>query len=445
MQNQPLTLFDRQLDLIKLIAAHKFTLAYGSSRGGKSFAFFYAIVVRALTFDGSNHCVIRSTAASIPSTIWPTAMAVLKALAPGYKEEISLNKNERRITLHNGSTIWFFGADNDESVEKIMGAEFATIMLNEVVNLSFETYQLVITRLNANDTHPDYGRIELKFFADCNPKSKSHWVYQQWKLKKVPGTERDLFNPKQFADLAFDRHSNPGVDSSYYDEFLNQDDEKQARFLHGEWYDEVEGAVFPKADLEANRQAAPGDYDITVVAIDPAVTSGPDADETGIIVAGAKGEGEDRHYYPLADLSGRYHSHDFLKLAIKAYHEYGCGKLVIEVNQGGDLWESNIREMDPRVNVVTVRAGAGQGKNERAKPIGAIMKRGRIHHPPTGTKAAEELAPLERQLLAMTGDYDRKRGKSPDRLDAYVYAISEMLTGHIAKPVVISKLAGWFA
>ncbi len=439
-------LFDRQLDLVKLIGSHKFTLAYGSSRGGKSFALIFILFVRALMFPGSNHCVIRSTAASIPSTIWPTVMMVLKALAPGYREEIDVNNSNRCITLHNGSTVWFFGAQDEDAVEKIMGAEFATIFLNEVVNFDLPTYSRIITRLNANNVDENGSRIALKLFADCNPKAKSHWVYQMFCRKVKPGTEQALFNPEAFGTLAFDRTANPGVDSAYYDEMRNLSAEEQSRFLDGEWYDEAEGALFSKADLDDNRQLTPklAEYDLTVVAVDPAITSGPDADETGIVVCGAIGEGEDRQYYPLADHSDRYHPHDFLREAIKLYHHYGCAKLVIEVNQGGDVWVANIRDLDPRVNVVTVRAGAGQGKNERAKPIGALMKAGRIHHPLTGSPDAEKFVELERQLLAMTGDYDRKRSKSPDRLDAYVYAISEMLTGHIVKPVVISRLGGWF-
>lgn len=435
-------LHERQNDLIKLISNHKYTLAYGSSRGGKSYAFFYVMVVRALMFPGSNHCVIRSTAASIPSTIWPTALAVLKAIAPGYREEIDTNSSIRLITIHNTSRIWFFGAQDEDAVEKIMGAEFATIMLNEVVNLDLKTFQKIKTRLNADDVDQNGNRIALKMFADCNPKSKSHWVYQQWVRKVKPGSETPLSRGAAYASLQFDRTANPNVDADYYADMQDDSAEEQASYLLGEWYDEVEGALFSQADIDNNRDHLPNDFDLTVVAVDPAMTNTPSSDETGIIVAGAMGEGSDAHYFPIEDLSGRYHPNEWAKKAVAAYWEHGAKAIVVEVNQGGDQNMYVIHSIDPRVTVVTVRAGAGQGKNERAKPIASLMKAGRIHHP----LERETFKELESQLLAMTGDYDRRKGKSPDRLDAYVYAISELLTGDgPIKPVVISKLRGYFS
>ncbi|MEK7454724.1 MAG: phage terminase large subunit [Pseudomonadota bacterium] len=440
-----LTLFPDQLALVDLVAKHKFTCAYGSSRGGKSYTLFSLMVVRALAFKGSNHCVIRQTAASIPSTIWPTAMMVLKALAPGYREEIDVNSSNRCITLHNGSKIWFFGAQDDAAVEKIMGAEFATIFLNEIVNLDLKTYNKVITRLNANDIDEDGDRIDLKLLADCNPKSKAHWVYQIWGLKQVPDKEppTPLFNPDAFGWMAFDRNSNPDVDASYYDELRNLSDEEQARFLDGEWYDESVGALFSRADLKDNRATTPDldDFDLTVVAIDPAVSNNPDSDETGIFVAGAVGEEPEAHYYPIADLSGHYHPQEWATKAIEAYWRYGAKCIVVETTMGGNQNAYTLRSIDPRVSIVEVNPGRGQGKNERAKPIATLMRSGRIHHP-----YDDQFKELERQMLAMTGDYDRKRQKSPDRLDAYVYAISELLTGKgPVKPVVISKIKGWFS
>ncbi|SEJ87328.1 phage terminase, large subunit, PBSX family [Sphingobium sp. AP50] len=436
-----LTLYPDQHRIVEAVQDHESVLAYGSSRGGKTYVFFALMVMRGLHYAGSNHCVIRQTAASIPSTVWPTAMAVLKALAPGYHEHIEASTGTRCITLHNGSTIWFFGCQDDSAVEKIMGAEFATILLNEVVLLSHETYEKVITRLNASDVDKTGVRIATKLFADCNPKSKSHWVYQQWVDHKVPGTDRPIVDPEEHAWVAFDKDSNPDVDPNYYRRMLNFNDEQRTRFLDGEWYDELEGALFSRADLNDNRSSTPDAFDLTVVAIDPAMTSGPEADETGIFVCGAVGQEPDAHYYPIEDLSGRYHPQEWATKAIEAYWRHGAKCIVVEVNQGGDQNAYILHSIDPRVNIETVRPGQGQGKNERAKPIATLMRSRRIHHP----YDEGEFKELERQMLSMTGDYDRKKGKSPDRFDAYVYAISELLTGKgPVRPVVISKIKGWF-
>lgn len=432
----------RQLDLVALVSVAKFILASGSSRGGKTFAFLAMLVMRALMFPGSNHLVVRHTGNSITSTVWKTALEVLNAIAPGYRDEIETNGTNRFITLHNGSTIWFMGAQNEEAVAKIMGAQFATILINEIVDIDFETYQDIVSRLNAVDENEHGELISLKLFADCNPKTFAHWVYQQWYEKRVPGTYRDLEDSDEFAFIEFDKTANEHVDPSYYKSMRNWSAEKQARFLDGQWRAESGDALFPLSDLDNNRQVRPdqSEFEQTVVAVDPAMTSGPNSDETGVFVVGAVGEENDAHYYPIEDLSGRYHPVDWATIAIKAYWAYGAKAIVVEVNQGGDQNVHIIKAIDPRVNVVTVRAGAGQGKNERAKPIATLMRSGRIHHPFT-----DEFKELEQQMLAMTGDYDRKRGKSPDRLDAYVYGIGELLTGDgPVKPLVVSKIANYF-
>lgn len=439
-KSSTIVLEPRQHDLVDAIARHDFTLAYGSARGGKTFAFMVVLITRALMFPGSNHAVIRATASSIKSTVWPTMMAVLASLAPGFKNTVHVGLSDRRIELDNGSTIWFFGAQDDEAIEKMMGAEFATIFVNEIVdeNFTVETYDKILTRLNANDVNEHGDKIDVKFFADCNPKDTKHWVHDLWMKKKVPGTDRALYNPDDFGWVAFDATSNSHIDPNYYNRFRNQGAKAQSRFLKGDWYDEVEGALFSSQDLDENRSPTPAitAFDMIVVAIDPAVTNGPNSDETGIFVAGRIGEDAEAEFYPIADLSGRYHPWEWAKIAVDAYYDYGAATIIVEVNQGGEMNVVNLHNIDRRVNVETVRPGVGQGKNERAKPIATLMNQGRIHHPMNSTTFEK----LERQMLQMTGDYNRKKQSSPDRLDAYVYAMSELLTGDIIGPCVQSKM-----
>lgn len=451
MSDSPVTeiqLQPRQEDLVKLAKDHKFTMAYGVSRGGKSFLFILLMITRALKFAKSNHVIIRETYNSIDTTIWPTVMDVIDALHPDYRAKLDITLTPRRITFDNGSTIWFMGAQDEEAILKLMGAEFATIFLNEAREFTYKVYARVLTRLNAKETVVDDkgNRIKLKVYADCNPSVNSNWVYQQWCAGLIPGTKEPLFNPDAFAYLQFDRDANTTVDPEYYAELQNLPYEERMSYLEGEWRDEVVGALFSREDLNNNREPLPSRFDAVIVGNDPAMTNTPKSDETGIIAVGAVNtEMPDgtirRDLYPIADVSGRYHPNDWARKTVELARAHNADAVIIETTQGGDSNANNLRNFDSRINILTVNPGRGQGKNIRAIPIGSHMKAGGIHFPHDSTIFKE----LEEQLYAMTGDYDRKSGKSPDRLDAFVYACAELLSWDGGPAAVVSsKVAGFW-
>ena len=103
------------------------------------------------------------------------------------------------------------------------------------------------------------------------------------------------------------------------------------------------------------------------VAIDPAVTSGENSDETGIIVAGADTGGRG---YVLADYSGRYAPAEWARVAIKAYHDHAADRVVAEVNNGGEMVGATLRMVDPNVSYRAVHASCG--KVRRAEPVSAL-------------------------------------------------------------------------
>jgi predicted phage terminase large subunit-like protein len=152
------------------------------------------------------------------------------------------------------------------------------------------------------------------------------------------------------------------------------------------------------------------------VAIDPAVTSGDEADETGIVVAGKDKNG---HGYVLADISGRYAPTQWARLAISAYVTHRADRIVAEVNNGGDMVGATLRMVDRNAAFTAVRAS--RGKVVRAEPVAALYEQGRVHH--IGT-----FPQLEDQMTNFTSDIDRAAaGYSPDRVDALVWAFSELL------------------
>ena len=182
--------------------------------------------------------------------------------------------------------------------------------------------------------------------------------------------------------------------------------------IHGELLKEVEGALWTLVQLEKNRRrnVDRGKLVRLVVSVDPAGSSRIRSSETGIIVAGVDRDG---HGYALDDLSGRYTPDQWAEIVVEAYYEWEADRVIGEVNYGGDLVESNIRAYDADVPFKAVRAS--RGKAIRAEPVAAKDERGQIH-------IVRTLPMLEDQLTTwVPGD------ASPDRLDAYVWAFTELL------------------
>ena len=184
--------------------------------------------------------------------------------------------------------------------------------------------------------------------------------------------------------------------------------------LDAELLDDVPGALWNRAQLDALRVAVAPELTRIVVALDPAVTSAESADETGIVVAG---KGVDGQGYLLADLSGRYSPDGWARRAAVAYREWRADRIVAEANQGGDLVEATLRTVDPAVPYRAVHAS--RGKRTRAEPVAALYEQGRVHH--VGAFPA-----LEDQLCAALPE----GGTGPDdRLDALVWAMTELGLG----------------
>lgn len=181
--------------------------------------------------------------------------------------------------------------------------------------------------------------------------------------------------------------------------------------LLGELLDDVEGALWKWAMIDDHRVAKAPELRRIVVAIDPAITNTEDSDETGILVCGL---GEDDHGYTLADRTAKRSPHGWAQRAIRAYHEFEADRIVAEVNQGGDMVEATLRTVDKNVPITMVHAR--KGKQLRAEPVAALYEQGRIHH-------VGAFPELESQMTEWTPE----DGDSPDRLDALVYAISDLM------------------
>lgn len=192
--------------------------------------------------------------------------------------------------------------------------------------------------------------------------------------------------------------------------------------LEGVLLEDVEGALWSTAVIEAARREAAPQLDRVVVAVDPPVTGSNASDDCGIVVAGVemKGPPQDWRLWVLEDASVSAASpSEWAEAALAAMARHGAERLVAEVNQGGDLVESVIRQVDPGVPFRAVRAA--RGKAARAEPVAALYEQGRVHH-------LRGLGALEDQMCRMTLRGYEGRG-SPDRVDALVWAAHELMIG----------------
>lgn len=173
--------------------------------------------------------------------------------------------------------------------------------------------------------------------------------------------------------------------------------------------DEAPGALWKRASIDDHRVLQAPELDRVVIGVDPTATSG--GDEAGIITAGRKGE----EYYTLADDSTHGSPQVWASAVVTAYHRAKADCIVAESNNGGEMVEAVIKQIDANVHVKLVHAS--RGKATRAEPVAAIAEQGRDHHVGTFVMLEDEL------VLWQPGD------PSPNRLDAKVWAYTELTGG----------------
>ncbi len=182
--------------------------------------------------------------------------------------------------------------------------------------------------------------------------------------------------------------------------------------LEAELIEEVEGSLWQRDLIEKNRAHAAPELARIVVAVDPAMSAGEGSDETGIIAAGADRSGV---IYILEDGSCRESPDGWARRAVALLEKTGAGMIVAEVNAGGDLVTRILRQAAPDVFVKAVRAV--RGKVARALPVAALYEQGRVKH--VGAFPA-----LEEQMARFTQEEIGR--DSPDRVDALVWAVTEL-------------------
>lgn len=305
------------------------------------------------------------------------------------------------LTWPNGSEAELFGTFAPEDVERFRGPQHCFVWWDEFAACRKldESWDMVQFGLRLGD-HP---QMVLTTTPKRRPKLKDVIAMKGTALT-VAKTDDNPHLPPERRRILYERYGGTTLGRQE---------------LSAEIIEDVAGALW-RRDLirqkDAPTQLHEGKpvvaYSKVVVAIDPAATAGEDSDETGIVVDGL---GHDGVGYTLADLSRKALPAEWARVAVDAYHAHRADRIVAEANNGGEMVREVIRAVDPAVPVTLVHAS--RGKQTRAQPIATVYEQGRWFH-------VGSFPELEDQMCSYTGAPGEH---SPDRMDAHVWAASDLL------------------
>ncbi len=305
------------------------------------------------------------------------------------------NKSLHSIELYNGSIIEGFSA---EKPDRLRGPQFHIAWCDEIAAWRYSEA---------------WDMLSFGLRLGKNPQCIVTTTPRPTKLIKELINRKDVIVQR---GSTFDNKENlaptflKAIENKYKGTRLGRQE------LYAEILDDNPGALWSRDLIEETRISSYPNLSRIVVAIDPATTSNEESDETGIIVAGIAQINEIMHGYVLEDVSMKGTPDQWAKKAVQMYTHWNADRIIGEANNGGDMIEALIRTVDSNVSYKKVHAS--RGKQTRAEPISALYEQKRVHH-------VGMFPELEDQLC----EWDPLISKdSPDRLDANVWAFTELMT-----------------
>jgi phage terminase large subunit-like protein len=310
-----------------------------------------------------------------------------------------------------------------------LGKEFATIYLNEASQIPWSSRNLAVTRLAQKCDYILEGKpatLVNKMFYDCNPPARTHWLYRVFHQGMDPETLKPLLNNEDYAHYRINPRDNlANISENYIRELEGMSLRIRQRFLEGEYGDAAAGALWNAEIIDQWREDTLPDMVRIVVAIDPSGASDQDNahnDAIGIIVAGL---GVDGNAYCLEDCTVKAGPKTWGNVATNAYDRHNADRIIGETNYGGDMVRFVVQAAKP--NVPFRKITATRGKAVRAEPIAALAEKGKV-------RMGGVFPELEEELCSFT-THGYQGSQSPNRADAFVFAISELFPGIISEAV----------
>ena len=358
---------------------------------GKTRGLVEDLIDNAISNPGKRLCIVGRTASDVRDIVVNGESGIVNC---AYRRgiEVLYEPSKRLLTFPGGSIAQTYTA---EKPDQLRGPQFHDAYCDELAAWMYldETWDNLMSRLRL-----DYNGQGNKVFIATTP-------------RPVPLIKK-LVKKDTVITISGTTYDNMGNLSSTYKDMISdmEGTRKGRQELYGELLLDTPGALWMWKDIH-RVDRLPDDIIRTVVAVDPAVTNNPNSDETGICVASKDNKG---NYYIIADHTLKGSPLEWGNAVVSAYKKYKADRIIYESNQGGDLVAQNIRVACRTVPLKSVHAS--KGKYSRAEPIAALYEQGKVFH-------VGEYRELEEQMTSYNPEYYKG---SPDRLDAMVWAITEL-------------------
>lgn len=352
--------------------------------------------------------LIAPTAADARDTMVEGESGIL-ATAPPWDRPI-YEPSKRRLTWGNGAMATLFSA---EEPERLRGPQHDAAWLDELAawKQPQETWDMLQFGLRLGD--------RPRQVITTTP-------------KPIPTLKKIMASPTTVVTRGSTRENAANLAPSFLEQIVGRfaGTRLGRQELEAEILDDVPGALWTRAMIDAALVTTAPDMARVVVAVDPSGTGGEDdtGDSVGIVVAGL---GTDGLGYILADRTCKLSPDGWGRQAVRAYHEFSADRIVAERNFGGAMVKHVIATVDRKAAYREVTAS--RGKVARAEPVAALYEQGKVKHVGSHTL-------LEDQMCSLTSDGFIGEG-SPDRVDALVWALTELLLdGRRARVVITDEM-----
>jgi len=408
-----------------------FELLYGGAAGGGKSAFLRGYACDfAASHPGAHIALIRRTLPQLRQTHGIHLPEMLTGKA-------TPNRSEFTWVFPNGSILRFISLPNPGDEQQYKSAEFDLLLFDEVTEFTEGQYTFMLSRCRSARGH------RAHVVATSNPEGAGfRWVKRRWVAPRPEDLAEGQALPEPGvpweAPVIEDGHiigwhparaflpatvtDNPGLmaaNPQYVRQLQALPDGRLRRaLLDGDWsaMDQVPGALWAQDILDLYRVTSAPDLIRVVIGVDPNGTSAQGDRECGIIAAGRDSSG---HFYVIADESGPWAPDVWAGKVAALYHRLGADRVVAERNYGGEMVASTLLHAEPDLPVEMVNAS--RGKAVRAEPVAVLTQRGRVH-------PVNRFPDLEDQLCTWSQD----ASWSPDRLDAFTWAMTELAGGSTA-------------
>ena len=347
--------------------------------------------------------IVGETAADARDVMIEGVSGILAAHPKDFRPHYEPSK--RKLTWPNGATALVFNATEPD---QLRGPQFDTAWLDEMAKWRYiqETWDMLQFGMRLGD--------DPEQLITTTPKPLP-LIREILKYPYTHVTRGSTYDNK--ANLAPSFFAQ--VVSKYEGTRLGRQE------IEAEILDDVPNALFSRANIDRNRVRSLPELDRIVVGVDPSGTEGDEekrSDEVGIVVAGRS---PDKHGYVIDDRSINDRPEKWARAVLDAYDLYEADEIVVETNFGGAMVEAVIRSVPGGGSVPIKKVTASRGKHIRAQPVASLYEQDRIHH--LGSFGA-----LEDQLCLFTPDC-YMGGRSPDRADAGIWALTDLLVQPIKR------------